>query len=108
MLGPDLAAARARLGGARGTTAWLAGPPTPMMRAIYRKAALTDDESRALAALIEGASAAGVPESWQRRRLFLVGLTVALAALAVMGVVWRGRFRSVRRRLVAGREGDLR
>lgn len=109
MLGPDLAAVHARLGGARGTTAWLAGPPTPMMRAIYRRTTLTEDESRALAALFERASATVVaPGPPLRFRLFAAGLAVAIAGAAVMGVVWRGRFRNVRRRLLAGREGDTR
>lgn len=106
MLGPDLAAVHTRLGGARGTTAWLARPPTPMMGAIYRKAGLTDDESRALAALFESAAAATVvPLTTQRRWLLLAGLAGALAGLAAIGLTWRGRFRSVRRLMLEDKRG---
>ena len=109
LLGPDLAAVHTRLGGARGTTAWLAAPPTPMMRALYRKAPLTEDESRALAALFENAAAVpAMPVSTERRRLLIAGLAGAVIGLVVMGIVWSGRFRSVRRRLLSGSRGDAR
>lgn len=106
LLGPDLAAVHTRFGGARGTVAWLARPPTPMMRAIYRRAGLTEDESRSLAALFESTAAvATVPAFQQRHWLLLSGLAGAIVGLAAMGAVWNGRFRSVRRRLVDGRPG---
>jgi mono/diheme cytochrome c family protein len=109
MLGPDLAAVHTRFGGARGTTAWLARPPTPMMRAIYRRASLTEDESRSLAALFESTAAVAVgPVSRQRQWLMLSGLAGAVAALAAIGVAWNGRFRHGRRRLVEARKGDTR
>jgi mono/diheme cytochrome c family protein len=109
-LGPDLAAVHTQLGGARGVTAWLTRPPTPMMRAIYRRASLTEDESRSLAALFESAASVSVaPASTQRRRLALTGAVGAIAGLAAIGLVWRGRFRSVRRRSRDdGRERNVR
>ena len=106
LLGPDLSAVHTRFGGARGTTAWLARPPTPMMRAIYRRASLTEDDSRSLAALFESSAAvAVVPASRARQWLMLSGLAGAIAALAAIGVAWNGRFRSVRRRLVGDGPG---
>lgn len=105
-LGPDLAAVHTRLGGARGTTSWLSRPPTPLMRAVYRKASLTEDESRSLAALFESAASANVvPQSASWRRLALTGLGGALGGLVVIGIAWRGRFRNVRRRLLDHRRG---
>jgi mono/diheme cytochrome c family protein len=102
MLGPDLAAVHTRLGGSRGTTAWLARPPTPMMRAIYREASLTEGESRSLAALLEDAAAAGVsPSPAGRRRLALTGLAGTAVFLAAIGFIWRGRFHGVRHRLTS-------
>lgn len=100
-LGPDLTAAHTRLGGATGTMAWLANPPTPVMRALYRRTGFTEDETRSLAALLERSAAANaVTQSDTRRWLLLTGLAGAFAALMVIGIMWRGRFRSVRRRLV--------
>lgn len=106
LLGPDLAAVHARLGGGRGTMAWLARPPTTMMRAIYRRASLTEDESRSLAALFESTAAtAAAPTSPERRWLLLTGLAGTLASLAAIGLVWRGRFGHVRRRLLEDGHG---
>ena len=108
LLGPDLSAAHARLGGSRGMTAWLSRPPTPMMRAIYGTTAPTDEEARALTALFEQAATTSVPPGSGRGWLVLMSVAGAIAGLVVMGMVWSGRHTSVRRRLVAGRQGSMR
>jgi mono/diheme cytochrome c family protein len=100
LLGPDLTAAHTRLGGAAGTTSWLARPPTPVMRALYRRHNLTDDEALALAALFESTAASTTVQASPRRWwLALAGLLGAAAGLVAIGAAWRGRLRSVRRRL---------
>ena len=107
LLGPDLTAVHGRLGGVRGTTAWLTRPPTPMMRAIYRSATFTEDEARSLAALFESTATTATASS-HRRWFVLTGVGGTIACLAAIGLVWQGRFRSVRRRLLddgRGRNG---
>jgi mono/diheme cytochrome c family protein len=100
-LGPELALVHDRLGGHRGLMAWLGSPPTPMMRALYRRAPLTEDEAHALAAFLavphHGPPAAppGVP------RFAAAGLAGAVLFFGAIGLVWSGRFRGVRRSLVA-------
>lgn len=99
-LGPDLVNAHARLGGHRGVTAWLAGPPTKMMRPLYRTAPMTADEEHALSAFLAqpragGVSSAGVP-------VFLApAVAGAFAFAGIIGIAWRSRFRAVRQPLVA-------
>lgn len=108
-LGADLTSVNARLGGERGTRAWLSRPPTPMMRAVFRKATLNEDEAAALAAFFESTAAAG-PRSPQdpRPRLAIVGLGGVTLGLVAIGLVWARRFRGVRRRLVGEHVGDKR
>jgi cytochrome c2 len=100
-LGPDLTTAHQRLGGQRGLAAWLSAPPTPMMRALYRSAAMTDDERHVVAAVLGGtpealpsARPAGV------RSIAIAALEGAVLLLALAGFVWRRRFRAVRRQLL--------
>jgi cytochrome c2 len=100
-LGTDLAGIQGRPGGRRGLNAWLGSPPTPMMRAIYRPAPLTADEAHALSAFLElpGAQAsAGAPAL---PPFVLAGTAAGLLFVGLIGAVWTGRFRSVRRPLVA-------
>jgi mono/diheme cytochrome c family protein len=104
-LGPDLMQAHGRLGGRRGLTAWLASPPTPMMRALYRTAPLTREESLALAAFLEDAAARGIPPPSRLSTFTVSGLAGAAALLVLIGVVWGNRFRAVRRPLVHSMRG---
>jgi mono/diheme cytochrome c family protein len=96
-LGPDLAAAHQRLGGARGLTSWLGGMPTPMMRALYREAPLTEDEGRALAAFLASVDAREASPAAGLAGFVWGGALAALAVVAIIGFVWSDRFRAVRR-----------
>jgi hypothetical protein len=70
------------------------------MRALYRRHNLTDDEALALAALFESTAASTTVQASPRRWwLALAGLLGAAAGLVAIGAAWRGRLRSVRRRL---------
>ncbi len=104
-LGPDLAGMHRRLGGRRGVTTWLTRPPTPLMRALYRRQPLTADETHALAALFDqAASTATAPAAPARRlsaRLALSGVAGLIVGLTLIGGAWTGRLRGVRRRVVA-------
>lgn len=99
-LGPDLTRVDERLGGRRGLIAWLGTTPTPMMRAVYRTAPLTRDESRALTAFLEESAAAGARSPWRFSTFTVTGLAGAAAGLVLVGVLGAGRFRAVRRPLV--------
>lgn len=99
-LGPALTLAHDRLGGHRGLTTWLSSPPTPMMRALYRRAPLTGDEAHAIAAFLaipHHGPAAAPPRVPRVAVLALAGTGLFVGAI---GVVWSGRFRGVRRSLV--------
>lgn len=100
-LGPSLTGSGRRLGGTRGLTAWLAAPPTPLMRAIYRARPLSEPEARAVAAWL---GQAGGIESGRWAAAWRVGraaAAVAILLLVAMGYLWRGRFRAVRAPMVA-------
>jgi mono/diheme cytochrome c family protein len=100
-LGPSLVGVTDRLAGVKGLSLWLSSPPTPVMRSIYRAAPLAPDEARALAVFVD--SRRGVPISAGSALIRFVGGGIALmvAALVAIGAIWRDRFRSVRRPLVA-------
>ena len=99
-LGPGLALVHDRLNGHRGLTAWLGSPPTSMMRAMYRRAPLTDDEAHAIAAFL-AVPHHGPPAAAPRVPRFAgLGLAGAILFVGAIGLVWSGRFRGVRRSLV--------
>jgi hypothetical protein len=108
-LGLDLTQVSSRLRGPRGVATWLEAPPTPMMRALVRRAPLTPDENRALTAFLDDVR--GRPASratTQVARLAGAGAAGALVGLAAIGLIWRGRFRGVRRLLVERRAASIR
>ena len=110
-LGPDLTRSVERLGGSGGMAAWLEATPTPTMRAAYRDHALETNEIRELVAYFEWAAKQDQahPESsaqWPASSFLLIGIGGGLAALAVMELFWRNRFRGVRRSLVTAKRGQ--
>ena len=101
-LGPPLTASVARLGGLRGTTAWLAAPPTPLMRALYRPRPLSEAEARAVAAWLEKAGSTGTSHAYMAvGRVAMAGSALAVLLIVAMGYLWRRRFRAVRAPMVA-------
>jgi mono/diheme cytochrome c family protein len=108
-LGLDLTQVSVRLRGPRGVANWLEAPPTPMMRALVRRAPLTPDENRALTAFLEDVRARPAsPAATQVARLAGAGAAGALLGLAAIGLIWHGRFRGVRRPLVVSSIPSLR
>jgi mono/diheme cytochrome c family protein len=106
--GVDLADVHGRLGGRRGLNAWLGSPPTPMMRALYRPAPLTADEVHALAAFLEVPRDKASAASPALPAFVLAGTAAGLVFVGLASVVWRRRFRFVRRALaVRGRHSTL-
>ena len=103
-LGPDLSTAYARLEGRRALSAWLAAPPSAVMQPIYRATELDSDELLALVAYLQNEAESGALEAEPQSLSFvLAGVFTAGALLALFDLVWRNRFRSVRRSLLARR-----
>lgn len=102
-LGPELSAVYERLSGRKGLATWLSAPATTTMQSVYKDQPL-DAEADILPLLAYFADLAqDPPQSSQASTLIfiLLGLAGAAAALMMFDVLWRGRFRGVRRALVA-------
>jgi len=100
-LGPDLNAVFERLNGRKGLATWLSAPPTPIMQAVFGDHPLDEDEILPLVAFFAD-KAVAPPESGQAATLIfiLLGMAGTAGALVLFDVIWRNRFRAVRRTLV--------
>jgi mono/diheme cytochrome c family protein len=102
-LGPDLTLVYKRLGGRKPLSAWLSAPPTPTMQSVFQDHLLQADEILPLVALFQDVSRRSKPaEANSQIRFFSAGLVGAALGLLLMGWIWRGRMRTVRRALVNG------
>jgi cytochrome c2 len=100
-MGPDLTRVTERLGGARGVAGWLRAAPTPVMRAVYARAALSPEEPRLLAAFLDDASArAPVPPQSRAVPFVTAALVLGTIAVALIGALGSQRFRGVRAPMV--------
>lgn len=103
ILGPDLTAAYGRLEGRAALVAWLSSPPSPVMQPVFAEHSLDGEEILALVAWMQDEAKGGVAESPPRRMPFVLGgVALAGALLVLFDLLWRGRFRGVRRKLVHG------
>jgi mono/diheme cytochrome c family protein len=101
-LAPELSAVYERLSGRKGLATWLSAPATTTMQSVYEGQPF-DAEADILPLLAYFADLAqDPPESSQASTLIfiLLGLAGAAAALMIFDVLWKGRFRGVRRDLV--------
>ena len=100
-LGPDLNAVFERLNGRKGLATWLSAPPTPIMQSVFNGHPLAEDEILPLVAFFAD-KAVAPPESGQAATLIfiLLGMAGTAGALVLFDVIWRNRFRAVRRPLV--------
>jgi len=100
-LGPDLTAEVTRLGGAAGLDAFVAGTPTPTMRAVWSQRPLTAEERASVVAFLAQAGVSQRPAEaiWQLAGLAVLGVVILLAVAALN---WRNRLRfGVRRPMMA-------
>jgi len=100
-LGPDLTTLVARFGGAAGVDAFVAGMPTPTMKAVWSKYPLTTEERASVVAFLAEAGVSQRPAQaiWQLGVLAALGLAILLAVAAL---TWRKRLRfGVRRPMMA-------
>lgn len=103
-LGPDLTRVYERLGGRTGVAQWLSAPGTPTMQSLFRRKPLTPEEILPLLAMIEDAAGKGQPApAGPPLNFLLVGFGGMVLGLVGLQMVWRARFRAVRRPLVRGR-----
>ena len=104
-LGPDLTRVYQRLGKdapRKNLSAWLTAPATTTMAPVFKDHPLTGDEIHGLVAFFEHSAQAGSEDDASASLVFLLlGVIVAVGGLAGMDAIWRGRFRSVRRVMVA-------
>jgi len=103
-LGPDLTSAYSRLEGRKALGAWLSSPPSVVMQPLYADAPLDSEEVLALVAYMRETASSGELEAPSTSLQFaLSGIALAAVLMVLFDVLWRGRFRSVRRSLLAQR-----
>ena len=101
-LGPDLTQVYERLKGRKSLSAWLMAPATETMQPIFKNRPLEAEEIHALAAYFEDAAGHSAADASVNRMAFLLlGLGLAAATIFLFDVIWKKRFHSVRRPLVA-------
>lgn len=101
-LGPDLTSAYARLEGRKALGAWLASPPSAVMQPLFMKRPLESEEILALIAFLKESAESGVTEAKSQVLGFVLsGIGLAALLMVLFDVLWRDRFRGVRRLLVA-------
>lgn len=100
-LGPNLTTVHERFGGRQGLESWLSAPPTPLMSSLYRTRPLNPQEITAFVAFFEDrASDDTVSQGTWHGAFFLLGMLGTGLLLGLFHLVWRGRRRGVRRKLV--------
>ncbi len=100
-LGPDLTAVYARLEGRTALAAWLSSPPSETMKPLFADRPLDSEEVLALVAFLGEEASSGLDQSESSNLPFLLmGLGLAATLLVAFDLIWRNRFRGVRRSLV--------
>jgi mono/diheme cytochrome c family protein len=104
-LGADLTKVSERIGGRTPLSAWLVSPATTTMQPVFRAHPLDAEEILPLVAYFEDAAKqVGDDDSVAPLTFFLIGLGGMVLVLGLFDILWRNRFRAVRRPLVAGGE----
>ncbi len=108
-LGPDLTEAYARLNGQAALAGWLSAPPSEVMAPVFQKHPLTEGEIDDLIAYLRraGLKGSGPDEMPNTGRTIAVspgfvftGAAFAAAVLFLLQLIWRNRFRAVRKPLL--------
>jgi len=106
-LAPDLTTVFERYEGRKVLSTWLSAPATPTMQSVFRNNAIDADEILPLVAYFQQTLQRN-PEDTATSRLNFVLLSLGgtIVVLGLFDVIWRGRFRSVRRTLVHRQEPE--
>jgi mono/diheme cytochrome c family protein len=103
-LGPDLTSAYSRLEGRKSLGAWLSSPPSVVMQPLFTNKPIDSEEILALVAYLESVARGGEAEAPATSLEFiLAGIGLAAVLMVLFDVLWRRRFRTVRRALLAHR-----
>lgn len=106
-LGVDLTKVSERIGGRKPLSAWLVSPATTTMQPVFKNNAMEPEEILSLVAYFEdSAKQVGDDDSVAPLTFFLMGLIGMMLMLGLFDILWKNRFRAVRRPLVSG--GDMR
>jgi cytochrome c2 len=100
-LGPDLTEVVSRYGGATAVDAFVAGTPTPTMKAVWSQHPLSNEERASVVSFLAQAAVTQRPAQaiWQLAGLAALGLVILLT---VAGLRWQNRLRfGVRRPMMA-------
>lgn len=104
-LGVDLTKVSERIGGRKPLSAWLVSPATTTMQPVFREHPLDAEEILPLVAYFEdAANQVGDDDSVAPLTFFLMGLGGMVLVLGLFDILWKNRFRAVRRPMVAGGE----
>ncbi len=102
-LGVDLTKVSERVGGRKPLSAWLVSPATTTMQPVFKENAMEAEEILSLVAFFEDAAKqVGDDDSVAPLTFFLMGLGGMVLVLGAFDIIWKNRFRAVRRPLVAG------
>ena len=106
-LAPDLTTVFERYEGRKALSTWLSAPATPTMQSVFRNNAIDGDEVLPLVAYFQQTLQRN-PEDTATSRLnfVLLGLGGAIVVLGLFDILWKGRFKSVRRTLVHRQEPE--
>jgi len=106
-LAPDLTTVFERYEGRKALSTWLSAPATPTMQSVFRSNAIDGDEILPLVAYFQQTLQRN-PEDTATSRLnfVLLGLGGTIVVLGLFDVIWKGRFKSVRRTLVHRQESE--
>ena len=89
------------LEGRKGLSAWLSAPPSQVMAPVFREHPLDGEEILPLLAFLKNETEEDSPEYKAALVNFLLfGLVGAIAVLVLFDLLWRKRFRAVRRPLI--------
>lgn len=103
-LGPDLSNAYSRLEGRKALGAWLYSPPSVVMQPLFKDNPIDSEEILALVAYLQSEAERGEAAAPTTSLEFiLAGIFLAAVLMVLFDVIWRRRFRTVRRALIAQR-----
>jgi len=106
-LAPDLTTVFERYEGRKALSTWLSSPATPTMQSVFRNAPLDANEILPLVAFFQQTLQRNPEDTAPSRLNFvLLGLGGTMVVLGFFDVLWKGRFRSVRRSLVHHQESE--
>ncbi len=102
-LGPDLSLVYERLGGRVSLSQFLVAPAGPTMKTVFKDHPMDPEEIKALVAFFEHSAKQGDSGDNAGVTIFaFLGLMGAVIVMVLLDLIWKNRFRAVRRTLLRG------